>query len=97
MSIGDAPIYRPLKCYSVAIGTANTRAANNITMGTKVVRLKPTIDCWVMFTGPAAVGTAVPLNAQQTEYFVVDRSDAVNVICNDGVSTGNLSVVEMGR
>jgi hypothetical protein len=92
-------IYRPSYCYSMAVGTASAQSPRAIPIGVHAVRLKSSIDCWVSIDGgaTAVVGSAIPLNAMETEYFLVCPGQVIAVIDNDGTSTGNLSIVEMTR
>lgn len=90
-------MWRPRYAYTVAIGATNTVGTRTTPSGVMVIRLKASVDCWVSLNVPAAVGSSVPLNAMETEYWHINAGDIVNVVDNDGATTGSLSVVEMSK
>lgn len=95
-------IYRPFKYGSATIGPSVTTYSVSGS-ATRVVRLQPSIDCWVIIASASASPTAgsgnsMPLTALHgAQSFLVAPNDVISIICNDGVSSGFMSVVEMTR
>lgn len=95
-------IYRPFKYGGVAVRSTVTSYTVSST-ATRVLRLQPSIDCWVIIASALAApvaGTAncMPLTALQgAQSFLVGPGDVVSIINNDGVSSGWMAVTEMTR
>lgn len=95
-------VYRPFKYGGVAI--QNTVTTYTVAgPATRVLRIQPSIDCWVILAAATAApvaGTAnsMPLTALQgAQSFLVAPGEVLSIINNDGVSSGWMAVTEMTR
>lgn len=94
-------IYRPFKYGSAVIQPTVT--TYTVGAATKVVRLLPSVDCWIIIAHAVAAPTAGSGNSLPMlalggkEFFLVAPNDVISIICNDGISTGFMSIVEMTR
>lgn len=85
---------------NTAIGTSSTQRTAAISKGTAAIRVMASINSWIAIgSNPtASVGAGsffVP--TRTVEYFLMHEGEKLAVICDDGVSTGTLNVMEMTR